>query len=479
MKIISKFDYSKILYSKENNINLLVRATAPKIEIDADKRKPLNIVTAVDTSGSMMGDKIDYAKKSLLKLIDHLSPVDTLAIIEFSTQVRVVSKSVKMTSENKEKLKVEVRNLQPTSSTNFSGALFQALELASDVDGDCRVIMFTDGQANVGVTDSKTLITMLDSKLKSGVTITNFGYGNDHSAEFLTELSKAGAGNYAFVKNPDDALTAFALELGGLLSCYGQNLTFTVKPKSGIKISAVVSDVDVEEDGDVVKIIIPDIYSEESKNLILEVQVPEQQKLFPRSTTLVDVELSYVEATTGDKKRVEAKAKVQFVDEESDVTEDKDQTFIDQLALAKLMRAQEQASIYAKAGNFSAAQNVMGSVSAFFANASNDSGDIFREASSYYDSSEVYACSMNNVADLRNTLRSGRGMTEKAFRNEALVMTATSFTAPDSQSVSDSQNLNLGVQNNLSNADYLTGLVNNPTTENKKSLTKKRSEKEW
>lgn len=497
MKIISKFDFARVLYSKQNNLNLLIQAIAPKVILKEGARKPLNIVTAIDTSTSMGGPKIDYAKKSLLKLIDHLSPQDTLGIISFSSEVTTVCKPTKMTVENKEKLKTSVKALYAHASTNYSGALFRALDFSAEVDGDCRIIMFTDGQTNEGVRDYPTLIKMLDGKLKKGVTITNFGYGDDHVAEFLTEISKSGKGNYAYIKNPDDALTAFAIELGGLLSCYAQDLVFTVKPKGDVKIKEVISDLDVEEKDGGVEISINDIYSEEAKNIVLELEVPVQSKFFPRDTALVDVTVSYIEATSGDKKKLESKGKVKFVAEDTEVQKDVDKDVADQLAIAKLVKAQVTATNFAKAGDFSNATLTMQGVGDYFRDASVVSKSIYGAASSYYTDSHSFSSNQNNAHSLRSALRSsGRGMSAGVegstnIGNSFQQQMVNSFVDPtqgiagtsDNQgsvgvTTTSSGRFNSAIQNTAATpkADLtVTPIV----TEDKKSLKKKRSHREW
>jgi len=517
MKIISKFDYSRVLYSKQNNLNLLIQSIAPKVILKEGSRKPLNIITAIDTSTSMGGPKIDYAKKSLLKLIDHLSPNDTLGIISFSSDVRVVSKPMKMTSENKEKFKTEVKSLYAHASTNFSGALFKAMEFSEEVDGDCRIIMFTDGQANQGVTDYKLLVGMLDGKLKKGVTITNFGYGDDHVAEFLTELSKAANGNYAYIKNPDDALTAFAAELGGLLSCYAQDLVFHVKPKGDVKIKEVVSDLDVEElaDGGV-DISINDIYSEETKNIVLELEVPEQKKFFPRETTLVDVTVSYIDVATGDKTKVESKGRVKFVSVAGEAQTEVDKDVADQLAIAKLVKAQIEATKFAKSGNFAAARTTMQGIQGLVSQASVGTQGIYGTASAYYSDSFSFASNANHAHSLNSALRSGRGMNTgvQGMSGSSGVIGTNSVQMDMMNAFNDQsgagqgnagsaggtvqgnagqqgiQNLG-GASSGISGQTVIdsghgaiasvttTNVDVSSTTENKKQLNKKRSQKEW
>jgi hypothetical protein len=323
---------------------------------------------------------------------------------------------------------------------------------------------------------------MLDGKLKKGVTITNFGYGDDHIAEFLTEISKSANGNYAYIKNPDDALTAFAVELGGLLSCYAQDIVFNVKPKGDVKIKEVVSDLDVEEVDGSVNISINDIYSEETKNIVLELDVPEQSKFFPRDTALVDITVSFIEAISGDKKKLESKGKVKFVAEEKEVQKEVDKEVADQLALAKFVKAQTEANIFAKSGNFAAAQASMNSLRGVMGVASVATQSIFGTASGYYADSFSYSSNANHAHSLNSAVRSGRGMSTgvKGMAGGSGVIGSNSVQMDMMNAFHDNSDA-LTDGNVSGNTATLTDNTNTSvsTSEEKRSLKKKRSQKEW
>ena len=354
MNLTTKFDLSNVNYAQENVVNLLISAKAPKITLK--ERKPVNIIKVIDVSGSMHGDKLGYAKKTTMKLIDHLSPVDSLGIVLFDGTVRVLSVPQKMTQEAKDKLKAEVLHISSGGSTNFAGGMIEGLRLAAKVDGDCRVIMLTDGQPTDGATTLEQLSDILRNNMAKNTSLSAFGYGSDHVSSLLTSLADVGKGNYAYIQNPDDALAAFARELGGLLSCYGQNLKFKLTANEGVKIREVLSDVNVEQIGDEIKVSIPDLYSEETRHLLVELLLPIQKKVFPRPVLVAEVDLEYDDAQTGKPQKVQAKAKITYV-RPADVKTDVDSEVATQLGIVRLHKAQIKAQEYAKSGNFAAAQD--------------------------------------------------------------------------------------------------------------------------
>jgi Ca-activated chloride channel family protein len=364
----ARLTFNKVAYDKDNEAHLVVSLKAPKIDWQA-KRPPVCIIPVIDISPSMEGQKMLYAKQSVLKLIDNLQPGDFCGIVAFGGQVFTVSKPVEVTQAQKDRLKAAVGQLTTNGSTNFSGGMCQGLDLLNK--GDLpdgvlqRVIMFTDGMPNTGIAIKRDDIVKLLEQTLGNATLSAFGYGADADQELLADVAKTGKGNYAFIRNPEDALSAFAKELGGLLSTYAQNITVEVAPHNGHTIVETVSDVEAKEDGKKVLVTLPDILSEEERHLVFKVKLDKQPNAFPRQSSVFDVVVEYDMLDDGkSKKRCndEVKAKVQFV--KADEADGKPIPEVDRIVgLAQLVAAQIQAEEMAKAGNFAGAVAFMTSTS--------------------------------------------------------------------------------------------------------------------
>jgi len=355
MKLTSQFSYSKVDYSLPHSIHLLVTAEAPAMDI-AD-RVPLNLIVAADVSGSMEGEKIEYVRKSLTKLIEHLTDKDRLGLLVFNYQAKALFEPMFMTPSNKSAALKHVSSLRAFGGTNVSHALHLGTELGRKLER-YRFVFLTDGQPTSGESNKGALLTMAKGLCPEGVCLTTFGYGIDHDPEFLSSLASGNKGNYAFIKNPDDALAAFALELGGLLSCYGHDLKFKIVPKDGVTITKVVSDVDVEELNGSVMISVPDIYSEAKQNIVVAVDLTKQDTTLPRPVTLLDVSLTYTDTRSGEKKELTSKAKVSFV-KAADADKQPDKDVMAEVQLALLMEAQTKAEAAAERGDFAFASMVL------------------------------------------------------------------------------------------------------------------------
>lgn len=371
MKIDARFTYDKIRHDQDFDAHLVLSVTAPTLDL-ADKRQAVCIVPVIDVSPSMQGPKFDYAKRSILKLIDHLAPGDYCGLIQFSSRAHIVSEPLKITPESKDELKRKVGELRIGSATNIADALLVGLAVANKMDLSAdvttRVILFTDGDSNTGVAiKPNEILALLDGNLGLA-SVSAFGYGTDVKQDFLAELARKGKANYAFVRNPDDALSAFGKELGGLLSTYATDLVLEVQPLAGHHITSVISDVDAEEDniGGEVTIRIPDILAEETRHIILGVKLAAQKSALPRPVNVLSAKLSFdvLDANSRkERKNEETKAKLQFMKPGEE--QDKPDQDLDRLvSLAQVIRAQIEAEEFAKKGNYRDAQLRMDSAMA-------------------------------------------------------------------------------------------------------------------
>lgn len=363
MKIETSLTHEKVRYDQENEVHLVLTLTAPKKDWQ-NRRPPICVIPVVDISGSMNGPKLEYAKQSVIKLIDHLQPGDYCGLAAFSTDVYPIAPPREMTQAQKEELKSKVGAMAQISSTNFSGGLLQGLAWGREVDLSegvvVRVIMFTDGNANCGVeTKLDGLVKLL--KNRGRVTVSAFGYGHDADQDLLASFAKEGAGNYAFIKNPDDAASAFAKELGGLLSSYAVNVSVALEAQNGHKIAEILSDVDVKDDNGKAVITLTDILSEESRQIVARLTLTQQAQPLPRDMTIVNASVSYElvgEDGKTQKKTETLKAKIRFVksgEEQTDPTKAVDEI----VARAFLIKAQVEAEVQANVGNYAGAQAVM------------------------------------------------------------------------------------------------------------------------
>lgn len=257
----------------ENKAYLYVELKANKVDT-TEERIPLNISLVVDRSGSMKGKKIEYVKKAVQFVIDHLNQADNLSIVQYDSVVDVLSASASVT--NKELLRHKVKSIYARGATNLSGGMLEGYTQVQSTKQEQgfvnRVLLLSDGLANNGVTDPQKLQHIVQQKFRAdGIGLSTFGVGADFNEVLMTNLSEYGGANYYYIDSPEKIPEIFAQELEGLLSVVAQSTYLTVKLPNTVKCTKVYGYPAEIKDGNVF-IRFNDVFSEEEKGVVLELE---------------------------------------------------------------------------------------------------------------------------------------------------------------------------------------------------------------
>ena len=208
----------------------LVRIGLKGREIAKDKRPASNLVFLIDVSGSMnMPIKLPLLKQSLGLLIDQLGAEDQVAMVVYAGN----SGCVLEPTHDKAKMRAALKKLEAGGSTNGASGIALAYQLAERhfiKGGTNRVILATDGDWNVGVTNQSELLEMIARKARSGVFLTVLGYGMDNlNDSMLVKLADKGNGNYAYIDTLIEAKKVLVDQLSGTLVTIAKDVKIQVE----------------------------------------------------------------------------------------------------------------------------------------------------------------------------------------------------------------------------------------------------------
>ncbi|MBV4359757.1 vWA domain-containing protein [Pinibacter aurantiacus] len=294
------------------------------------KRVPLNISLVLDRSGSMAGDKIEYAKKAAMFVVDQLNSNDILSIVNYDDKVEVTSPSQPV--KNKEMLKAAIDQICDRGSTNLSGGTLQGYwQVAKTMKAGYvnRVLLLTDGLANVGITDPSELKKLVDNKYKeNGIALSTFGLGADYNEDLLTLLAETGRANYYFIKQADQIPGIFANELKGLLSVVAQNAAVSVTLPDGMECEKVYG-YPYELKNNKVEIKFNDIYANDEKAVLIKLKPVNRHK----AAFSFNCNLSYTDAETFQEKNLAGNATINLTKEKEKVEKFRDPVVQEMIAV--------------------------------------------------------------------------------------------------------------------------------------------------
>ncbi len=271
-------------------------------EIEDKERIPLNISLVIDRSGSMASErKLDYVKKAAEFVVNNLGLDDILSLVTYESSVQTPIKA--QNANRKEFFLQTIRSITSGGSTNLSGGMIEGYtqthknRRTGQVN---RVLLLSDGLANRGITDPRMLQDICRERVSRGISISTFGVGANYNEDLMLGLAEYGSGNYYFIDTPEKIPAIFSQELKGLLAVTAQNVKLEIEPNSDVVIQEVYGYIS-ESSGNLTRITIGDIFSNEHRTIILKLMPP---KDYSGSLQLARVTLTY-DDVIGKKEKIE------------------------------------------------------------------------------------------------------------------------------------------------------------------------------
>ncbi len=260
--------------------------------VEKRSRTPINLALVIDRSSSMSGDKIEKARDAAILAVNLLEADDTLSVIAYDSTVEVIVPATKV-SNKRQLTDKNRRNLQPRGMTALFAGVSKGLDQVGkhlDKRQVNRIILLSDGQANVGPASISELSELARIAAKKGVAITTLGIGQHYNEDLMTAIAGFSDGNHAFVENATDLERTFAREFDDVMSVVAQDVEVIIRTASDVRPVRLLGR-EGEIRGNTVTVRLNQLYSNQEKYVLLEV-VPAQGK---RSETrpLADVDVRY------------------------------------------------------------------------------------------------------------------------------------------------------------------------------------------
>lgn len=237
-------------------------------------RPPVNLALVIDRSGSMAGDKIAKAREAALEAVRRLGPDDIVALVVYDTGVQTLVPAQRVGDGRR--LERAIRGIEVAGNTALHGGVVRgAAEVRRHMEGANyvnRVILLSDGLANVGPSSPEELGRLGASLVREGISVTTVGLGLGFNEDLMTRLAQRSDGNTYFVENSADLPRIFAAELGDVLNVVARRVVIEIEFPAGVRpLNFVGRDGTIR--GQRAELTLNQLYGGQEKFALIEVEV--------------------------------------------------------------------------------------------------------------------------------------------------------------------------------------------------------------
>jgi Mg-chelatase subunit ChlD len=239
IELKSKLNFKTINLSKHNNDPYYMLTSLQVKNLKSSAKTSIDLICVIDRSWSMKGEKLNLVVESLNYLIDYLDARDRLSLIVFDDEIQRLCNLLSLNENNKSKIKQYLSNVKPKGGTNIALAMQHAIELVKQrryKNNVTSIFLLSDG---IQFEADKKIKNLLDREKfflseANCISINTFGYGEDHDANLMMQISRLADGNFYYVENPSMVEESFMSCLVGLLSVVAEDVIIKFTPNKTI-----------------------------------------------------------------------------------------------------------------------------------------------------------------------------------------------------------------------------------------------------
>lgn len=286
---------TKLEAEREQTVDVLIRIAPPIPSPDQStrpnwkSRPDLNLSLVLDRSGSMEGEKMIRAREAAMFCVDQMLPTDRLSVVTFDDRIEVLFPSEPVT--NKQSMKDLISRVMARDSTNLHEAWVRGGLTVSEhmvEQGINRVVLITDGLANVGITNTDEIVSQAMGLFQRGVSTSTIGIGSDFNEDLLMPMAQSGGGNAWHVVEPNDMQHIFQIELEGLIAQFAHTVSLSLIPADGVRIVDVLNDFGLTETG---RYRLPNLQSGSPLDIVVQLKVGAEE--VGTQMRLIDLRLGF------------------------------------------------------------------------------------------------------------------------------------------------------------------------------------------
>jgi Ca-activated chloride channel family protein len=270
-------------------------------------RAPADVALVIDTSGSMAGPKIENARAAARELIEKLADGDIVSVIAFSDEARVVAAPTRLGPSSRALVLRSIASLTPMGGTNMFDGLGLAEANATSAPATHpvrRVVMISDGIANIGPTSPEMLGSVAARGAERGVQVSAIGVGLDYDERTLNAHAVRSSGRLYHLDEPREMTAILDREIGMLQTTAATSAAIEVVPAQGVTILGA-DGLAMDRMGMSVRIPLGAMFEGQHREMLLRVRIDADASAGEAGHALASVRLRFNDPSNGGLERVQ------------------------------------------------------------------------------------------------------------------------------------------------------------------------------
>jgi Ca-activated chloride channel family protein len=268
----------KLVQGSNGVVYLDLTITAPVAALPAVAHRARDIVVVLDRSGSMAADnKLPYAKEAVRSVIEQLHPDDRFALVTFDSSATVTMALAPLTNAIRAQISRQLADMRPGASTNISDGLLKARALleGSGTERSRRVILLSDGEANMGIVDPRELGKIAASFSAHGAVLSTIGMGLGFNETLMASLADYGMGHYAYLEHLATLGDILQKDLHDAQQVYASASSLDITLGDGVAVTDVGGyPIDLTSQPGTARVVTGQLLSGAKKHFVVTMQVP-------------------------------------------------------------------------------------------------------------------------------------------------------------------------------------------------------------
>jgi len=388
-QIALQADLSTPVLLAEQKQSVFLRVGLTGLLLKKQQVAPINVALVIDKSGSMGGEKIRRAKDAAILAVERLRKNDIISIVTYDHHADVLLPATKATDQGR--IIAAINRLRAGGSTAlFAGVEKGAKEVRKFFDRKRvnRVVLVSDGLANVGPRTPAELGALGTSLREENLAVTTIGLGLGYNEDLMSQLASKSDGNHAFAENATDLISFFDHEFGDIFSVVAQEVNVTIIGVDGVRPIRVLGR-EAEIDDKQVSIQLNQLYAEQEKYVLLELEVPATPANQER--VIAGVAVVYRNLGSDARERLSKMISISFTNSAEPVEEQKNKEVMIAIVEQQAVEKNELAVELRDAGKISEAQQIL-----------MNNARVLKEEAAKYNSQKLHNLGISNKVDSDN-----------------------------------------------------------------------------